>query len=91
MLKPTQYCAREVIAMSESHLIDHRYTVIEIERMRAATDALMFPMVWDSLGNGPAPGSGGLPGEREKKVEVQLRTYMMAGTRPEELESLILR
>ena len=27
------------------HLIDHRYTVIEIERVRRATNMLMFPFM----------------------------------------------
>lgn len=69
-------------------LIDHRYSVPEIERMRKATYELMFPCVWYDATHGSRPGSGGRPGETEAKVEVQLRTYMLAGIRPEELESL---
>lgn len=74
--------------MSEEHLIDHHYTILEIERMRVAVKALMFPIVWTSRNSGYAPGSGGYPGEPEGKIEGQLRTYMMAGIRPEELEAL---
>ena len=70
------------------HLIDHKYTILEIERMRIATDALMFPTVWSSRTSSYRPGTGGKPGEQETKVEVQVRTYMLAGIRPEELEAL---
>jgi hypothetical protein len=70
------------------HLIDHRYTVVDIERMRRATEKLMFPLIWTSAHAGSYAGAGGMPGEPEGKVEVQLRTYMMAGIRPDELEAL---
>lgn len=69
------------------HLIDHRYTVIEIERMRKATRAIMFPIVWYSRTSGGVPGTGSAD-RPEEKVELQLRTYMLAGVRPEELEAL---
>ena len=74
--------------MSEAVIKDHKYSVPEIERMRIAVDALMFPTVWNSARHGYRPGTGGSPGEQEKKVEVQLRTYMLNGTRPEELEAI---
>lgn len=70
------------------HLIDHGYTVLEIERMRRAVYDIMFPIVWYTLHSGSQPGAGGRVGEAEAKVEVQLRTYMLNGTRPEELEAL---
>ena len=70
------------------HSIDHKYTVLEIERMRIATNALMFPIVWSSRTSGYRPGTGGKRGEQKAKVEVQVRTYMLAGIRPEELEAL---
>lgn len=69
-------------------LIGHKYSVLEIERMRKATDGLMFPSVWLSANTSFREGSGGMRGEQEAKVEVQLRTYMLAGIRPEELEDL---
>jgi hypothetical protein len=67
------------------HLIDYKYTVIEIDRMRSALNELLYPMTWTSRYT--AHGSGGTPGRQESSVEQQLRTYMMAGTRPEELEA----
>ena len=70
------------------HLIDHRYSVLEIERMRKALYEVMFPVVWMSATAGSRPGTGGRPGEVEAKVETQLRTYMLAGSRPEELEAI---
>lgn len=70
------------------HLISPSYTVLEIERMRKATYAVMFPLRYTSRSSGYYPGTGGAPGETEAKVEVQLRTYMLNGTRPEELEAL---
>ena len=73
----------EGMIMTE-HLIDHRYTVLEIERMRQATDGLVFPKSFFSgIYYGPNTA------ERERKTECQLQTYMMAGIRPEELESLV--
>lgn len=71
------------------HLISHAYTVLEIERMRTAVYELMFPLVYSSRHHGSRPGSGGQPGECAAKVEVQLRTYMLNGTRPEELEAVV--
>lgn len=70
------------------HLIDHKYTVLEIERMRKATYELMFPWVWHSHNASSRVGSGGRAGEAEEKAEVQLRTYLLAGVRPEELEAI---
>lgn len=72
------------------HLIDHRYTVLEIDRMRRAIY---------KLGNLSARKFGG-PGifyesvaeqraamaEEGSRVEDEVRTYMLAGIRPEELE-----
>lgn len=69
-------------------LINHKYTIVEIEKMRIAVNDLMFPTVWRSATHGWVPGSGGRPGEQEKKVEEQVRTYMLAGVRLEELEAL---
>jgi hypothetical protein len=69
-------------------LINYCYTVHEIERMRAALDAVMFPTVWLSRTSGHRPGTGGRPGELEEKIERQLRTYMLNGTRLKELEAL---
>lgn len=71
------------------HLIEHRYTVPEIERLRTATYGLMFPLRWISSTLGTRDGSGGRVGESEAKVEVQVRTYMLTGIRPEELEELL--
>ena len=68
------------------HLINHKYTILEIERMLVALKEVMFPIVWHSAQHGTMPGFGGKPGETEEKIEVQLRTYMLNGTRPEELE-----
>ena len=74
--------------MTAEPLVDHRYTIIEIDRMRQATDTIMFPTVWLSSTLGYRPGTDGQIGEHEKKVEDRLRTYLLAGVRPEELEEL---
>lgn len=67
-------------------LINHSYTICEIERMRKAVYAIMFPVVWHSRSRGIIPNGGGRPGQSEEKAEIQLRTYMVAGIRPEALE-----
>ena len=68
-------------------LINHSYSVPEIERMRRALRSLLFPIVWFSSTSGETHGSG-RPGDDDRRIEGQLRTYMLAGTRPEELETL---
>lgn len=70
-------------------LIEHKYTVLEIDRMRRATKELMFPLkAWISCTM--AQRAGGFVSEETiwQRVESQLRTYMLTGIRPEELESL---
>ena len=67
------------------HFIDHKYSVIEIERMRAALGDILFPVQWYSS----TSGMGGYNPDRKddaERVESQLRTYMLAGIRPEEIE-----
>lgn len=66
-------------------LVAHKYTVLEIARMRDSIQELMFPWQWVS------PTTSGRPGlalDDYQRVEAQLRTYMLAGIRPEELETL---
>lgn len=70
------------------HLIQHAYTVLEIERMRKALYDVMFPVVWTHPWCGFRPGTGGKDGAMEEKIERQLRTYMLNGTRPDELEAI---
>lgn len=65
------------------HLIDHKYTVQEIEQMRDDLDIILFPITWISADSGV--GGSWRAGEREDMIERQLRTYMMAGVRPEEI------
>lgn len=68
------------------HLISHAYTVPEIERMRSALHGIMFPVTWVSADAGY--GAATMFNEREEKIELRLRTYMLNGTRPEELEAI---
>lgn len=56
-------------------MIERAYTVWDIERMRCAVDWLHRP-------NGPY-----LPEARRKEIEELLRTYMLNGTDPDELEA----
>ena len=69
------------------HLIDHKYSVVEIERMRDAIPRFTWPMYWRSETDGDRGDYWLRPGEREREIERHLRTYMMAGIRPEELEA----
>lgn len=67
-----------------THLIDHLYTLAEIGRMRAAilaVDECDTVPGWarDSMVNKPRLSVS--------EVEELLRTYMMAGIRPGELEA----
>lgn len=68
------------------HLIDHKYTVVEIRRMRDAVKGLMSPVYWESRSRGHCGGSY-VQQDRDLAIEEQLRTYMMAGIRPEDLEA----
>jgi hypothetical protein len=64
-------------------MIDKQYTVEEIDRMRSAVRYIIFP---------DGHFSDDFPIEEryvQKQTEDQLRTYMINGTRPEELEELV--
>ncbi len=69
---------------------ERAYTVAEIDRMR---DAVEHRWLFEFSGSGPA-FDGGAPGfsrsyretDKTKCVEELLRTYMLAGVGPEELE-----
>lgn len=56
-----------------------RYSVGEIDRMRAAIDSIR-------IYSGPAPCGAA---DQTIYVEQRLRTYMLNGTRPEELEKQV--
>lgn len=60
---------------------ERKYSVAEIDRMRAAISAT-FPCSWVFKGDGS-------PGRREPdysaQIEDRLRTYMLAGVDPDEL------
>ncbi len=62
------------------------YTVQEIDRMRRLLPEIMFPTIWYSRTSGM--GSGGSYKETDRKTEIEerLRTYLLAGIRPEQLE-----
>ena len=65
--------------------IDHKYTVEEIAHMRVLTERLaQGPMHWTTQSQGY--GHDYDPSLRSQHVEQRLRTCMMCGTRPEELE-----
>lgn len=68
------------------HLIDHRYTVLEIDRMRAAVWWLDNPRGRDREVFIDTRSHEQLAAD-EASVEGKLRTYMLAGVRPEELEA----
>ena len=73
--------------MSDDPLIHHRYTVLEIERMRKAVFEADWTTRWVTAYSGITQG----PLDYDKKddwIERQVRTYMLNGTRPEELEAV---
>lgn len=72
-----------------SHLIDHRYTILEIERMRKAAYEIAFPWVASSRTSGHRSGNCGNQEVAERTAEEHVRTYMMSGIRPEELEARV--
>lgn len=65
---------------------ERKYSVQEIDRMRK-TIRHQFPMIYrtppGSGGNGPAL----LTDEYDSQVEDRLRTYMLNGTEPDELDA----
>jgi hypothetical protein len=66
--------------MPEPPLVEHRYTVNEIDRMRAAVRQMLSVTVWRSAYSGEARY------HPPEEVEMHVRTYMLAGIRPEEVE-----
>jgi hypothetical protein len=58
-------------------MAERRYTVAEIDRMRSALRLIII-----------RPNTNYYPDEMERKIEDQLRTYMLNGTDPEELDRL---
>ncbi len=73
--------------MSDDQLINHKYTVLEIEYMRGIVDQLLHGTnnIWYPRSGPEYPSS---KEENENRVERQLKTYMLAGVRPEELQIL---
>jgi hypothetical protein len=67
------------------HLIDHRYTVLEIDEMRSAIFEIMNPVRWMS-----ATSAMVLSSPDPDEVERMLRTYMLNGTRPDELNRMAI-
>lgn len=60
----------------------HKYSVVDIQRMRAAIELLLWPRgLWQGPIMGVVPNH-----ERTRAVEDHLRTYMENGTTADELE-----
>lgn len=71
---------------------ERKYSLSEIDRMREAVRIIAVgPMDWQCNGRGSFIGTSrsGPPYLRVADIEDRLRTYMMNGTDPEELEAAV--
>lgn len=66
--------------------ITRKYSVSEIDLMRALLPNIMFPTIWWSRSSGHTAGGSYNQTDRQKEIEERLRTYLMAGVSLEELE-----
>ncbi len=71
--------------MSDTGKSEHRYTLAEINRMRAAERTILLPVTWVNMNYGSSPSYN--ESNLTAAIEERIRTYMQAGIRAEDVEA----